>query len=378
MRDSNGSIECVMKIVFRVDASTSIGAGHAMRCLSLANVLKERGAATSFVCREHEGHLCDLIEQAGFEVVRLPAGVPGYRSPAGPLRASWLGVPQSEDAVQTQMAIRRGARPDWLIVDHYALDRQWESALRQSISHIMAIDDLADRPHDCDLLLDQNFDNPRHREYARLVPAQARQLLGPQYALVRPEFLEQRDASLARRHGQVGRLMISMGGADPGNDTAKVLAGLSMDGLQVSIDVVVGQGNPWRHEISELCAGMPSARLHVQTPHMAYLMTQSDVAITGGGGTTWERCVLGLPAIVTIQSDDQAASAAAVQEIGGHVVLGWAQDLTPVHYCRAIRALTPDSLIRMSRISSGLCDGGGAERVANHLINWGLDEKCAQ
>ena len=361
-----------MQVVFRADASLTAGTGHVMRCLSLASALRERDAAVHFICREQKGHLCDLIEERGFPVSRLPALEATAQAEGTPAHAAWLGTSWQEDAERSRAAIETsGTKPDWLVVDHYALDQRWEGALRALIGRIMVIDDLADRHHDCDLLLDQNFDNPLHHRYSQLVPNGAKQLLGSPYAMVRPEFLEHREAALSRRDGQVRRLLVSMGGVDPENDTAKVLAGLAMVTRNaVAIDVVIGKSSPHQQEIRKLCDCIPMAKLHIQTPHMAELMTLADLAINGGGSTTWERCVLGLPAIVAIQSDNQAAIAQAIHRIGGHQVLGRAGDLTAEDYHRAVDILTLDALIQMSKVSASLCDGNGANRVADELTNW--------
>jgi UDP-2,4-diacetamido-2,4,6-trideoxy-beta-L-altropyranose hydrolase len=203
-----------MNVVFRTDASTALGSGHVTRCLTLAETLRAHGARVCFVCRSGEGDLSDSIAARGFIVLRLAvaASDESERSAScAPLGAGW-----QEDATQTQAAIHAaGEEPDWLVVDHYALDRRWELVLRSLSRRIMVIDDLADRPHDCDLLLDQNFDNPLHARYTRLLPADARTLLGAQFALVRPEFARHRPSALARRSGQLRRVLVSMGGTDP-------------------------------------------------------------------------------------------------------------------------------------------------------------------
>jgi len=349
-----------MNVVFRSDASTALGSGHVMRCLTLAEELRSQGAVVTFVCRVCDGDMCDSIAGRGFGVFLLNIASSG---------ASW-----EEDAVQTQAALQTaGVVPEWLVVDHYALDRRWEAMLRRKTRHIMVIDDLANRPHDCDLLLDQNFDSPLHRSYARLVPGAARLLLGTEYALVRREFELHRPCALARRTGQLRRILISMGGTDPANDTAVALTGLAAQAADgVGLDVVIGAGNPHRQAVRSLCEGIPRAELHIQTSRMAELMMRADLAITAGGSTTWERCVLGLPALVTIQSEDQAPIAKAVEAVGGHRVLGSSKDLTAHDYGRAIQALPPDELLHMSTISATLCDGRGAQRVATHLLNGNL------
>jgi UDP-2,4-diacetamido-2,4,6-trideoxy-beta-L-altropyranose hydrolase len=161
-----------------------------------------------------------------------------------------------------------------------------------------------------------------------------------------------------------------MGGTDPENDTAKAVKGITMvDSHRYAVDVVVGRSNRHQEELLALCESLPAAALHVQTIHMASLMSQAHVAITAGGSTTWERCVVGLPGIVVIQSQNQAAIVEAVHKIGGHESLGWSRDVAPGDYGRAIEALTRQSLTRMSNVSASLCDGEGASRVAEHLLS---------
>ena len=351
-----------MNVVFRADASVAIGSGHVMRCLTLAEDLRVHGARVSFICRALPGEMSDAIESRGFNVARLATLDPG----SGAAELAHL------DALDTGTVIAAlGMEVHWLIVDHYALDRSWEMALRDSTRHIMVIDDLADRPHDCDLLLDQNFTNPRHAQYARLLPPNARCLLGTRYALVGADFARARPVALARRAGQLQRVLVTMGGSDPANDTATVLTGLAGHAAAwSSLDVVIGAGNPHRREVADLCNRIPSAELHIQTTRMAELMTRADLAVTGSGSTTWERCVLGLPALVTVQSRDQAASAYSLEQMGAHRVLGWSGTITATDYERAVSALDPRDLTHMSSASAAACDGTGTRRVTSELFSW--------
>ena len=333
-----------------------------MRCLTLAEDLRAHGARVLFICRTLHGDMSDTVESRGFPVARLASLDPGVTG------AEFAHL----DALDTGAAIAAsGMEVDWLVVDHYALDRSWETALRDRARHLMVIDDLADRPHDCDLLLDQNFTNPRHARYAPLLPPNARSLLGTRYALVGADFARARPAALARRAGQLQRVLVTMGGSDPANETATVLTGLGERAAAwSSLDVVIGDANPHRREVAGLCARIPSAELHVQTMRMAELMTRADLAVTGGGSTTWERCVLGLPALVTVQSHDQAAIAHSLEQTGAHRVLGWSGTVTPTDYARAVSALDPRDLTRMSSACAAVCDGSGTRRVASELFGW--------
>lgn len=275
-----------------------------MRCLTLAGELREKGADVSFLTRELPGHLCDTMTALGFPVHRLPAPTTSAES--------WLGVPWEVDREQTQETLAREEGADWLIVDHYGLDRNWESALRPWTQRLMVIDDLANRPHDCDVLLDQNLCAGMETRYEGLVPEACRQLIGPRYALLRPEFRLAR-SGLAPRDGQVRRLLIFFGGVDATNETAKALEALEQLALpDLEVDVVVGASNPHQDMLRAHCERAPRTSLHVAVQHMATLMAQADLAIGAGGTTTWERCYLGLPALILTLADNQVPLVQAV------------------------------------------------------------------
>ena len=249
-----------MKIAFRVDASLQIGTGHVMRCLTLADALAAQGADCLFICREHQGNLIEHIRNKGYCVHALPVlpsvcasslAINTVSDEQSLAHSHWLGATQVEDAAACA-AILAGVKPDWLIVDHYALDARWELALKSHYRKLMVIDDLADRPHLCDLLLDQTFGRDAE-DYHELVPAISRLLCGSRYALLRPEFAALRDYSLQRRaNPQLRQLLITMGGVDKDNATGQVLEALRGCALpaQCHITVVMGTTAPWLDEVS--------------------------------------------------------------------------------------------------------------------------------
>ena len=304
-------------IVFRTDASFTIGTGHVMRCLTQANALVEGGADVSFISREHEGHLCDLIEERGFAVHRLPAPAEGFTIEATPAHAAWLGAKWQEDADQTGAVIKTlGVKPDWLVVDHYALDSRWERALRPLVGRIFVIDDLADRTHDCDLLLDQNLFEDMQTRYATKVPEDCRLLLGPEYALLQPIYAELHDR-IPPREGPIKRILISFGGADRDNLTGRVLAAfLSLNRPDIDVDVVISDSSPYAPGIRDQVAGHANIHLHSNLPTLAPLMAKVDLAIGAAGTTSWERLCLGLPALVVTLAENQRPIADGLQRLG--------------------------------------------------------------
>ena len=138
-----------MFVVIRADASKHIGSGHIMRCLTLAKELRNLGAIVEFITRNHSENLNTQIIEQGFKLRLLPNHNKLVEQRTLSEYEQWLGVSQSVDAEETIKALS-GKQPDLLIVDHYALDYNWEKKLRKIIDKIMVIDDLANRRHDCD------------------------------------------------------------------------------------------------------------------------------------------------------------------------------------------------------------------------------------
>jgi UDP-2,4-diacetamido-2,4,6-trideoxy-beta-L-altropyranose hydrolase len=359
-----------MDVLIRADASLAMGQGHVMRCLTLAGTLREQGLMTTFVCREHPGNLCDFIEAQGFPVSRLPMPGAALSTGAGAGYAAWLGGTWADDAAQTRALIEQaGARPHWLVVDHYGLDARWENSLKASVGRVMVIDDLADRPHDADLLLDQNLYPDMHARYAGLVKEDCIQLLGPGHALLRPEFIEAR-AQLRVRDGSIRRVLVFFGGSDATNQTAKALDAMAVLDLPgVDVDIVVGAANTRREVLATRCAGLPAVRFHCQVAHMAELMSAADLSLGAGGSTTWERCATGLPALVISVADNQVAIARGVDQARAQRYLGADHEVSARMLASAIAALreNPGALRDMSTSALALVDARGTDRVVAAL-----------
>ena len=359
-----------MKVAFRTDASLQIGTGHVMRCLALADSLQAAGAQCHFISREHPGNLIAQIRQRGFTVSVLPAAAEtfvtgGQACEAQSSYAAWLGVDWTTDVVQTKGSIGPTA-VDWLIVDHYALDARWEQALRSLCRKLMVIDDLAERSHDCDILLDQNLGR-EVGDYGQLVPEDCTVFAGPHYALLRPEFAALRDDSLRRRATpQLKHLLISMGGVDQADVTGAVLESLPdcllPAGLRIT--VVMGPHAPWLERVQHLARHLSQpTEVKVNVNSMAQLMADSDLAIGAAGSTSWERCCLGLPTLIVVPAENQRNGAVAL-ELSGSVKLIDSVGAIP----RVLRSMlgaviTTDALSQLSRKSCLVTDGQGASRI---------------
>jgi UDP-2,4-diacetamido-2,4,6-trideoxy-beta-L-altropyranose hydrolase len=340
-----------------------------MRCLTLADALRECGSQNTFICRSHTGHLLDLIHQRGHSATVLDPADGLFTAPGYPMHANWLGSDWQTDAVQTQQALDNQV-VDLLVVDHYALDRQWEQALRPHTRRIMVIDDLADRPHDCDLLLDQNLGR-QSKDYDGLLSRHTQTLIGPAYALLRPEFDQWREHSLQRRaQPQLKNLLITMGGVDQANATGQVLDALIQCELpaDLRITVVMGPTAPWLLQVQDQATAMPRpTQVLAGVNNMAQLMAESDLCIGAAGSTSWERCCLGLPAIQIVLAANQKEAALALTEMSAALSI----NLT-THFTTDLKVLldgmNQQCMKDLSKRSAAICNGRGFELIVDQLM----------
>ncbi len=312
-------------VLFRTDASRRIGAGHVMRCLALADELADCGVASVFVCRAHDGHMAQEIRQQGHRVVLLPleAGLASDESTEDrPDYVTWLGAPLARDAQQTVHAI--AATPlCWVIVDHYAIDFQWERQIKDATgAKVMAIDGLANRRHDCELLLDPTYSSEGKARWDGLLPSASLLMVGPQFALLRSEFTFEK-RKLRQRNGIVKRIFLGFGGVDEFNATEVVLEALEgLAGPDLALDVVIAAANPHRVQLLEKYQGHAGVCLHVQPAGMAELMANADLAVSAGGTMLLEQCFMELPAVVCSIAANQVRAARGLHERGAILYIG--------------------------------------------------------
>ena len=307
-----------------------------------------------------------MIDQRGHKALALSEPHEHFDAAEYPAHAAWLGTSWADDARQTKRALSEQAA-DWLVVDHYALDASWEQALRPLAKRIMVIDDLADRPHDCDVLMDQTFGR-RAGDYAPLVPNGCELLCGSTYALLRREFASLREYSLKRRaHPALKELLITLGGVDKNNITGAVLRALNYCPLpeDCKLTVIMGQGAPWLKDVQVLSREMSRpTRVLVGVSDMAQLMAESDLAIGAAGATSWERCCLGLPSIMLVVADNQLEVAKGLEESGAAMLCmpdhGLSKQLGVM-----LDKLCADTgqLASLSEAAAKVVDGAGATAV---------------
>ena len=330
-------------IVFRADASRLIGSGHVMRCLTLAQRLrKEQNAKVIFIMRKLLGNLIDVVRKQSFAVLVLPPADQDYELEDYGL---WLTVPIEVDAQQTVKVLQHYLQEhgcdvvDRLIVDSYALNEQWELMLRPYCREIMVIDDLANRRHDCDILLDQNFYLNKDVRYAGLVPEHCKMLLGPEHALLREEFYEAKK-HLRKRDGNIKNILVFYGGSDLTNETEKAIKALVQlhdEGYSFTADIITGVSNSRREKIEKICSKYQFFHYYCQVSNMAEFMNKADLMLGAGGSTTWERLYMELPALVTAVAENQIQGCRDCSQAGIIEYLGVNDDVNANMIAEALR-----------------------------------------
>jgi UDP-2,4-diacetamido-2,4,6-trideoxy-beta-L-altropyranose hydrolase len=335
------------RIAIRADASIKIGTGHIVRTVTLADELRVRRCDVIFVTRADAGHLNSLIDEHGFDRCTIDT----------------LSGSELDDADETRALI--GDDVDCVILDHYSLGHRWEAVLRPKVGRLFVIDDLA-RPHVCDMLLDQNGFPPQPDRYANLVPYEATVLLGPHYALLRPQFR----TALRKATGLGEGVFVFYGGSDEQNETAKAVRALSASRWRDSpIDIVIGTSNPHALAVAEMARLLPRALMHRNVSDMAALMIRNAWALGAAGTTSWERCSIGLPALVTVLAENQTDIARDLGCAGAVRALGTIGDVTESAYVAAMNDLSTDDIKVMRDSGLRIVDGSGAGRVADTLLS---------
>ncbi|NNP69397.1 UDP-2,4-diacetamido-2,4,6-trideoxy-beta-L-altropyranose hydrolase [Acinetobacter sp. Ac_5812] len=315
-----------MKFCFRADASLQIGSGHVIRCLTIADALVQQGHESFFVCRQHPGHLIEFVRQRGYKVYALTEAENNI-SESGSEYQRWLGVTEQQDADET-VAILKKENADWVVVDHYALSVNWQKVVRQSFKliRVAVIDDLANRLHDADIILDCGLANTV-LDYEQINQRAAQYLIGAKYALLRPEFHEKRlwlEQNPRVYDSEYVRVLINLGGVDKDNLTGAVLDILSQSNnlKALNVTVVMGLNAPYRDSVIKQAENLPFRnKVLINANNMADLMAEHDLAIGAAGSTAWERCCLGLPTVMICMADNQKMIAQHLDRLGAAISL---------------------------------------------------------
>ena len=343
------------KIIFiRVDSSTKIGYGHLIRCLALADTLK-KSFKINFICTNLNGNLISQICKKKFEVFRFNT------------KSQRINV--KKDAEKTISIIKKHRnKKSLLILDSYILSQEWENRVRPYVKRLIVIDDLMDRKHSCDLIIDQNLHTQMNSLYTKSVPKNCVKLLGPDYAILRNQFIAQRKYAKIRSL-PIKNILVSFGGTDNENHTLHALTSLKKLNSNVDVNVVTGTANIGKKIIKNFCKKNFNYNYFEQVENMVKLMQVADLCIGSSGTTTWERCCVGLPAIAIVASNDQKDIASAVSKNKCIINLGKIKKSDNVNYVRLMKNLKNSELQNMSRNCMKLVDGKGAARISKYIFS---------
>lgn len=355
-----------MKIAIRADASVAIGSGHVRRCLALAEQARSRQMEVIFVARELGVDTAAIVEAAGFDCVKLPRPAKPFAPDPDIAHADWAGVSAADDAAETVAMLSRWS-PDWIVIDHYGFDARWHDAVRGSLGcRIAAVDDLADRRLAVDLLVDHNMAADHADKYAGLLHPETRILGGPRFALLGPAYAA---APRYQPSEAVRSIGIFMGGVDAEGLSTRVIEAIDHAGFDGAVEIVSTRANPRLAALDAAASTRPATEVTVDLPDLVAFYGRHDLQIGAGGGATWERCCIGVPALALVVAENQRSVVRPLAEMGVVAALGDEEHNSVPAIADAIGALIADPARRLDLAmrSRALVDGHGAARVVEAL-----------
>jgi UDP-2,4-diacetamido-2,4,6-trideoxy-beta-L-altropyranose hydrolase len=333
-----------MRVLFAPAAAPEIGGGHVLRGLALAEALRARGAESVFA-----------VPPWGERLVRRFGGA------AGP---ALHPMARSGDTAEIVAALET-VRPDALVLDDYGLDAGRSAGLARPGMVTLVVDDLADRAHRCDLLVDPGFGREAS-DYAGLTSSGCEVLVGPRYALLRSAFAA---GCPAREEGAVRRVFVSFGLSDVGSIAARAVQALRPLAPAARFDVALASDAASLPRLQAMAREDPGLHLHADALDVAALMRAADVAVGAAGASTWERCALALPSLAVAVADNQRAMIGRLAGAGAVLAVDASTPDFPAALARTFDALqAPELRRRLAAASHALCDGRGAGRVAEALL----------
>ncbi len=339
---------------FRVDSAHCMGVGHVMRCIALADGLSKNDWDCHFICKQHKGSIHKIIEQHGHGVSLLDIdssfiGLSEYEG--------WVGSTQIDDAKASLSSIKHAA--NLLIVDHYGLDEVWEKLVKPKVGLIIVIDDLANRAHACDILIDSKYGRLGD-DYLDYIDGSTVLLVGAQYCILRNEFPELIDLAKEKRKKtkKIKTILINFGGTDPKGYSELAFDMITNNFSEIDIEIVIGSNHSCLEKFKRNKSR--NIRVHIDTEVMASIILRCDFAIGSYGGSSWERCLLGLPSIGILSADNQKFIARSLHESGASKCINKEELFDELH---AILNGDFSWWKIMSQNAFNICDGKGVSRI---------------
>jgi len=342
-----------MNLYIRADSDSKIGTGHIMRCIALAQAWQVQGGQVTFISHCESEALKERIQIEKFRLISLDHVCPDSSD-----LMNALSILKSDSADHKPC----------LVLDGYHFTPEYQKEIRDEGIRLLVIDDMNHLPHyHADILLNQNIHAP---DLKYKCDADTTLLLGNRYALLRREFLKYLD--FKRQIPDLAKnILVTLGGADPDNVTLKVIEALKLlDEPDISVRIITGPANPHQETLRKaLALGNFEAELLINPPNMSELMAWADMAVSAGGSTCWELAFMGVPSIVLILGENQAAVAKYLMNIKAVLNLGIFAECSKEHISDACKTLIGSSIARtsLSQQSATLINGSGPNNVIKSI-----------
>jgi UDP-2,4-diacetamido-2,4,6-trideoxy-beta-L-altropyranose hydrolase len=337
-------------ILFRADAGVSMGAGHVVRCLALAQGWRDVGGEACFVMARGAEAFCEPLRAEGIQIHTIDA------------------TPDSVEDARETIRLAGDHSAAWVVVDGYHLGPGYRRRIAGEGLRLAVLDDNGEQgQYVAGVIINHNL-HAAEEMYADR-PSGARLLLGPRYTLLRRQFA--RDGGERAIPAAARKILVALGGGDENNATAAVLKAIGLLGrADLEVRVILGGASPHESVLRAMGEGLPGT-LHFErnVSDMAARMAWADLGVTAAGGTCREAACMGLPSVLLVLADNQLRVAEMHAGCGAAVNMGDAAAVAPEAIARAIEKLLDDPARReaMARAGRTLADGRGAARVVSVL-----------
>ncbi|MFB5195260.1 UDP-2,4-diacetamido-2,4,6-trideoxy-beta-L-altropyranose hydrolase [Neobacillus sp. KR4-4] len=356
-------------LFFRVDASKEIGTGHLIRCLTIAHKAKIHGFNIVFICKNDKDNLKQMVVNEGFQFFEIPKEL-NFKIDPTVNYSEWLKSSFEHDVSKSINIIQQFIGQKYLIIDHYGIDFKWETIIYEFVDKLIVIDDLADRKHKCDILIDQNFFMDLNVRYKDKLIGETKTFLGPNFAIFRDEFYVNR--ILVNVRTKVQKILIFFGGSDPTNATLRTLNLINEINLEnIAVEVVVGSTNKDKDEIQTICNNTRNFNFHCQINYFSKLISECDLCIGAGGINLWERIFMLLPTITISVAENQDSVLQEVQKTGCIYHLGHHKNLSQNEIEKQLLRLihNPSEIQKMSINCKSVISSNDKDYLINDILS---------
>lgn len=338
-------------IFVRADGNSRVGLGHLMRCLTIADALREQGEETHFILADSRAQ--ELVICRGYPCTVLETDYSHMEEE----------LPKLEELLSRY-------QPRFLLLDSYFVTERYLRTLRGKVKRA-CMDDLFCLREPVELLINYNLYG-EELGYRKAFGADTKLLLGSAYVPLRKEFC----ACSYEVRQQAEQILITTGGGDSYNLAGQILTELLKREEQLSFHVVSGSMNPHLPALQRMAEQYGKIHIHSNVQHMAELMKQCDAAVSAGGSTLYELGAVGVPTVCFSFAENQERLAESFGEkelavfAGSYLKEG--RGLFSLIGSRLAELLADVKLRKaLSRRARDLVDGRGAERIAEALLREG-------